>query len=62
MACDLWLWLKPKCHSGVWVAELMLAEHSAQAVLAQDGGLELKHRVELSSHHKNLENCWWKGK
>lgn len=55
MACDLWLWSKLKCHSGAWVAELMLAEQSAQAVLAQDGRLALKHCVELSSHRKNSE-------
>lgn len=37
MACDLWLWLKLKCCSGVWVAELMLVEQSAHAVLAWMG-------------------------
>lgn len=45
MACDLWLWLQLRSHSGVWVAKLVLVERSTQAVLAWDGDLALKHHV-----------------
>ena len=59
MACDLWLWLKLKCRSGVWVAELVLVEQSAHAVLAWDGGLALKHHVEtVTGSWGTMQRLW----
>lgn len=59
MACDLCLWLQLRSHSGVWVAKLVLVEQSAQAVLAWDGDLALKHHIgTVTGSWGTMQGLW----